>query len=276
MRVSITLTVLYLLAVPVPAAAQAWREAYERGDFPKAVALLEAAVFDATGIFPEATATEALATLYFFGLGASQDRVLACSLFDLASRAARAQSYFGGPDVNLERRRDEACQLLGDDERDEASRLVGCPRFGPEPQAYMLEPGHSVEVSRKGIGIHFGGEAYFHQLPDTRCGQRFGLVRYTRVDVIGDSRHFIELFSFFSHSADPRRQRPHLWQLLEIVDSSVRRRARELLLTDRRALEAPVVPTVRLRPRPDGTVSWRFKDAHFAGVVPRREARAAR
>jgi hypothetical protein len=129
-RHRLALTVLCLLTVAPPVAtAQDWRIAYERGDYPKAVGLLEAAVFDATAIFPEASATEALATLYFFGLGTAQDRVL-----------------------------------------------------------------------------------------------------------------------------------------------SMRVRARELLLTDKGALEAPVVPAVTLRATDNGTVLWQFEDAHFAGVVPRLDA----
>jgi len=46
----------------------------------------------------------------------------------------------------------------------------------------------------------------------------------------------------------------------------------ELLLTDKGALEAPVVPSVTLRATDDGTLRWQFEDAHFAGVVPRLDA----
>ena len=42
----------------------------------------------------------------------------------------------------------------------------------------------------------------------------------------------------------------------------------EKLLTDRGALEAPVVPTVTFQGLADGAVHWQFEDAGFSGIVP--------
>ena len=111
MRAAIALTILSVLGIRADAVAQPWREAYERGDVVRAMALLETLVFDRpwTEMLPDEKAAEALAMIYTAGRGVPQDRILACSLLDLAARAAMARSGLDGPDPRFDRQREEIC-----------------------------------------------------------------------------------------------------------------------------------------------------------------------
>lgn len=210
MRVSIVLTLLYLLAVPRDTAAQAWREAYDRKEFTRAAALLESLVFDRPSgptakqrdMWPNAEAAERLATMYLQGVGVPRDPVLACTLFFEASRAALYEAdeagQLDGPDPRFDRRREEVCGALSADDQDEAWSLISCVRFGPDLQAFTLGSGHWVQISRKGILVHYREADRQHELTPMRfCGERFTHARHVRVApkaAEGRTRHFSSSF----------------------------------------------------------------------------------
>ena len=243
MRVSIALTVLYL-SRSTTAAAQAWREAYDRKEFTKAAALLESLVFrpfvdplaPQSETFPNAEATERLATMYLQGVGVPVDRVLACTLFFHASRSAMYEHGMSlpalyerlarskmkvsdmprppaGPDPRFDRQREEVCGALSADEEQEAGDLMSCVRFGPDLQAFTLDSGHWVQISRRGILVHYRDADRQHYLtPWPLCGQRFTHARHVRVApkaAGGRARHFLELFSsMLKVDAMPMRRVP--------------------------------------------------------------------
>jgi hypothetical protein len=271
-RVSLTLTILFGLLVAAPGSAQpSWKQALERGDDAAAVRLLGALVFEQGDVFPPADETEQLATLYLEGRGVPQDKALACSLLDLASRSARFRSRMEQPDTRLERRRDDVCERLPPDERLEAAQLLGCFKVGPERQSYALDSGHWIEISRQGIRIHYDNSDSMHDLPAFPCGTQFLPARYTRVTPANStaSRHFLELFASLRHSWPDESARPHVWQLMEVVGGSVQFRTGEAL-HDPRDPHEPVtlVPVVHFRARSDGTVTWRFDNGAFSGTIP--------
>jgi hypothetical protein len=272
-RVSIGLTVLLLLALPGTGSAQSWKLALERGDDAAAVRLLGSLVFEE--ILPPADEAEQLATLYHDGRGVSQDKVLACSLLDLAARSARARSVWGQPNLRLEGRRDATCSRLSADERLEARQLMGCAKFGPDRQSYALDDGDWVDISRRGIRVHHKDVDSLHDLPGIVCNQQVLRVRYTRLAPSGpgQSRHFLEFFSALRRTWPDDAARSDLWQLVEIVRGSVRLRGVESLGN---AFEPPdrlaQAPAVHLQAREDGAVTWRFEDGRFSGNVEALEA----
>ncbi len=302
MRAAIALTILSVLGIPPDADAQAWREAYDRKEFAKAAALLEPLVFDdrlldprapQSETFPNAEATERLATMYLHGVGVPVDRVLACALFFHASRSAMyehdaslsalyqrlARSKMkvsemprppAGPDPRFDRQREEVCGALSADEEQEAGDLMSCIRFGPDLQAFTLDSGHWVQISRKGILVHYRNADRQHYLtPWPLCGQRFTHARHVRVApkaAGGRARHFLELFSsMLKRDAMPMRRVPG-WQLLEIDGSAVHHLAQHELPNELQSMRG-AYPVVSFRALASGDVQWRFGGAALAGVV---------
>ncbi|MGH9314193.1 MAG: carboxypeptidase-like regulatory domain-containing protein [Vicinamibacterales bacterium] len=274
----IVLTILCLLAIPTGAAAQPWRDAYNRGDFAKAAELLQPIVFNLPALetFPDPTAAEHLAKLYAGGLGVPADRVMACSLLDLASRSARFQSRIDRPNVQLEKLRDDVCAALSVEDDLEAKEILGCYMPGLERQAHALDAGHWVQISRRGIRVHYREAELLYPLPQISCGQRFAIVRYTRVDPVQANgvapRHFLEFFVSFSRSSYMLSHRLLFWQLLEIVGRSVEHRGTEMLL-DGPGVASPdaLVPAsmekVTLKMLEGGEVTWQFDQAPFSGMA---------
>src|SRR5690348_7258301 len=80
------LTILLLCALPQGAAAQAWADAYQSGDYTRAAMLLQPLASD-MGSRDPAPARQ-LAILYAQGLGVARDPITACGLAQASEASA--------------------------------------------------------------------------------------------------------------------------------------------------------------------------------------------
>ena len=114
-----------------------------------------------------------------------QDRIVGCSLVDLAVSAAGFWVPTPvGPMVpehplltGLNRLHASTCETLPLDDRKEAGQMIGCPKFGPDRHVFELD-GRSLEIDRR--GFLFGDRiARDLALP---CFERVVLARHTRAE----------------------------------------------------------------------------------------------
>jgi hypothetical protein len=275
------LAALLTTAVSTSAAAQSWFDAYAAGDYRTAAAILHPLVLNlADGeIFPEAFATERLALMYAQGLGVRADPILACSLFNMAERAAEMQRPIAqdvesvrealARSARFTQRREDQCSRLREEERREAASILGCFTASFPPHHFELAPAHTVDVKRSGVSVRKGREEQVDSLGIQGCVAEIALVRYTRTEppasmAVGGPRHFIEVFSWSLRNATGKKTTRTLnWTVREVLGTQVLFRAQEILLEDSTpGWPAPPLSfglsDVTLQMVPSGEVTWRF------------------
>lgn len=214
------LTVALLYALPLPASAQPWADAYQNGDYERAADLLHVVVTDAvarTTVNDDPVPARHLAVLYARGLGVEHDPIAACALAQWARMAGEQSAPRYASDVRAYERMiaradaftREHCEQLADTDRLTASRSMGCFAFGMPEQ--VLELGRQrVRVGRHGITPADMDDTNASAFTDLfMCPLAVAGVRATSLHPPADAapgvtaRHFVEVFSW--HRNPPER-----------------------------------------------------------------------
>jgi hypothetical protein len=221
------------------AAAQPWRDDYERQDYPAAAAMLQAMVFEHSpqdgSRYPEFRAIQTLAQLYAGGQGVARDPLTACALSNLGSGAAVYQ--FGERDPRtaaIQRQVEDHCMPLTADERREAMQAAGCFQPGPAARVLYESGTYRIAMGRSTLTVTSHGRTRHHALaPLLRCPQQVALARHARVRPPKGSkvpvRDFVEIYSWHSTIKDGRPLRSLEWSVIELTSQTAAIRARTVL-----------------------------------------------
>jgi hypothetical protein len=290
MRSILAITIL-VLSTPAIGNGQTWQEYYDRGQYESAAALLHPLVFDSLmkgdPPMPHPGAVETLARMYWAGQGVPQDRIVGCSLVDLA---VSATGFWIPTPVHpvvpehplltgLNRLHASTCDTLPLDDRNEAGQMIGCPKFGPDRQVLDIDR-RALEIDRR--GFHFGGVMAPRAM---ECFERLVLARQTRVDPAAGAasavgpRYLVELFSWRLVQPGVFPQRALQWTLVEVLGSKIEwRESKELVREPGPTwlkLEAPPsFSDVRFAMSADGDITWRFNGSRIEGTLAALPERA--
>ena len=286
MRFILAITIL-VLSTPAVGSGQTWQEYYHRGEYERAAAVLHPLVFDSLmkgdPPMPDPGAVETLARMYWEGQGVPQDRIVGCSLVDLAVSAAGfwvpSPVHPVVPEhpllTGLNRLHASTCGTLPLDERKEAGQMIGCPKFGLDRQVFDLD-GRSLEISQRGWQWDADRSRPAEPLP-VPCFERVALARHTRVDPVTGAasdirpRHLIELLSWRLQGPG---QRALQWTLFEVVGSKIESRETQELAREPGPtwprLEVPLDRAdVRFEMSAEGEVRWRVTGTQLEGTLAR-------
>lgn len=229
----------------------------------------------AGGASADVESAAALARLYVEGAGVEQDRIVGCSWAELARAEAAVQQKDTG-DGRFERLHAWACDSLGPEERQLAMEMVACPRYGPDPQSFVLDADRIADVGRRGVVIRRAAGERVEMLPVFGCPSRVALVRHTALERPDDrflrTRHFLEVFAWTAGSADRESTQVLRWVLAEIEDDKFQVHTSEEIGEGRGGLWRPApVPSwladVGLNMTRDGAVRWRFAQLALSGEI---------
>jgi hypothetical protein len=272
-----------MLVWAAAASAQSWQEAYNRQDYPTAVAQLQAIVFEhpqGVARYPDPQAIQTLAQMYGEGRGVARDPLTACALSNLGSGAAVYRH--GDRDartIAIQRQVEAYCVPLTAEERRSIVDADGCFQQGPAATVLLTSGTRRIEVRHSHLTVVERGRTREHGLrPLLRCAQQVPMVRYVRVPAPRGSkvgaREFVEIYSWHSASNDGQRVRTLEWSAIELTSQSAVLRARSVL-------EREVGSTWPARPVPDafsrgatfsmhrsGDVRWQMT-SRFHGVIGR-------
>jgi hypothetical protein len=231
------LSVAALAAMPLPAAGQAWAEAYDASDYARAADLLHEVVVDSVlrHAMEDPSPARHLAVLYARGLGVERDPVAACTLAQVARMAAEMSAHqFADAVLAYERLMTESdrfarehCGLLTHDEQLTAGRALGCFAFGM-PEQELVVAGQTVRVGRHGVSIVSPDSSVASSMDLLGCPMAVAGVRVTSLEPPPDAapgvtaRHFVEMFAWHRNLQERGHQPPYtlVWTAHE-----VRRRA---------------------------------------------------
>lgn len=277
-----------LLACPASAPAQSWQDAYERGDYAAAAAVLHPIVFqhaasDRDRYYPDARAVQTLGQMYSAGLGVPRDPVVACALFGLATGSAVYQHGDRHAVTTAARSLlDEECVRLTIEQRREAAKLAACPSMRTAPQAFVLGAGHRVELTRGTVRVEHKTARRDHWLGDlVDCAPVVPLVRHTAVKPPRGSRlpprHFLEVIAWRARPAGEGRTVQVLeWRAVEIRGTDLSVAARTALETAELDVAAPVpspsaaTRAVTMRMLSNGQVRWQTaREPRASGLIAR-------
>lgn len=229
------LTLVVVGTLPAVAAAQPWREAYQAGEYAKAVTLLHDIVSDQDQVVRggDPQGLHLLSVMYRDGVGVPRDPIAACSLAQDAEMAAQlappalpktmddALAYQALQTQAHEFATATCGALSGVDILAAAQSRGGCYAFGM-PEDTIRIGNQSVRLSRAGIVLE--------GTPERDMGGLFGchftiaLVRSRTVDMPENSppstepRSFVELFAWGRNPVSARSDGIFAlrWQLFEV------------------------------------------------------------
>ena len=215
------LMILALCALPHTAAAQAWADAYQSGDYHKAAVLLQPLASDMGSRDP--APARHLALLYAQGLGVARDPIVACALAQASEAAAHMAAatdivaYEAGlQESDLLVR--QQCDYLPEQDRLSATLSMGCFAFGM-PEA-------NLTIGRQTVLVGHGGIRLADTPPENPlgCPQLVARVRPLTIAPPSDAapgvsaRHFVELLGWQAgeNRLDSSRRYTLVWQMYEL------------------------------------------------------------
>jgi hypothetical protein len=258
-----------MLAWATGAAAQSWREAYDRQDYPTAAAQLQSIVFEhpqGASRYPDPQAIQALAQLYGEGRGVAKNPLTACALSNLGSGAAVYRHGERDPrTIAIQRQVEAYCVPLTAQERRHIVESDGCFQQGPAPTVLLASEHRRIEVSPSRLTVvNRGRPREFGLRPLLRCAQQVPIVRYVRVPAPRGSkigaREFVEIYSWHSTTTNGQRMRSLEWSAVELTPQSPVLRARTVV-------ERGAGSTWPMRPVPDAVASGAKFSMHKSGDV---------
>ena len=219
---------------------------------PPDIATLHRALFEMEhpgAPLPDPAAAQRLADWYLDGPEAVRDPVIGCGLLHMAVYGAVFRYYLDHPiALAATQIADENCEKFSDEERQAASRWMGCPHFGlSRPEIIEQRPGTWLEIGRDAVRIQRPDGTFDAERENAPCLTQVVLVRGSRVDPPATaalhSRELIETFEWVSRLVDGSPQRALLWRLEEIIGETVQPITMEKLLEERgTSWPAPPVP----------------------------------
>ena len=227
-----------LLTSATVAAAQSWQEAYDRQDYPTAVAQLQSIVFEhpqGTSRYPDPQAIQTLAQMYGEGRGMAKDSLTACALANLGSGAAVYRHGERDPrTIAIQRQVETYCVPLTAEERRHIVESDGCFQQGPAPAVLLASENRRIEVNPSRLTVvERGRPREFGLRPLVRCAQQVPVARYVHVPAPRGSkvraREFVEIYSWHSTTIDGRRMRSLEWSAIELTPQSPVLRARTVV-----------------------------------------------
>ena len=220
-----------LLLLPHPAAAQAWWEPFQRGEYEKAAAILHAAwaqlPADPKALHAEYDVPEMLGRIYWEGRGVQADPVLACSFYELAASNVGMRPFVDPDPEKLRVRRihEERCERLNPQERRDAVEMLGCAKFGAEVQTYALDGSRLLRVDRLRITLEDRGRE--RVMPSAiPCNSRIVLGRLTRsaTNTPGSAKPAVFFDLFFWTTGKRSGERALAWHRYEVLDDKLEMR----------------------------------------------------
>ncbi len=215
------LIVLALCVLPHRAAAQAWADAYQSGDYHKAAVLLQPLASDMGSRDP--APARYLAVLYDQGLGVARDPIAACALAQASEAAAHMAevtdvvAYAAGLKESDQFVR-EHCDYLPEQDRLSATLSIGCFGFGM--------PEETLRIGRQTVLLGHGGIRLADTPPANLmgCPQVVARVRQLTIAPPPDAapgvsaRHFVELLAWRAgaNPLDSSRRYTLVWQMYEL------------------------------------------------------------
>jgi hypothetical protein len=211
-----------LLAAAPPAAAQDWKEKYDRGDLAGALQVLQSLVFEAEPFSEAVDAAAALhlASYYMNGWLVERDPLVACGLLWSASAAAQMRQFNEPLSAAIGALQEKVCGPLGPERIGIAVQLAHCPNFGLS-QVLDLGDGAWLEASREGFVVDRNGrriESDIAAMPMT-CAQHVLPLRASRLSA-GPGRPerlIVEMFAWRSGTREGQRHRELSWMAWEVV-----------------------------------------------------------
>lgn len=262
-------------------------DAYHRGDFATAFAILKPIVYDHAGWDdrePEPFAAFYLARMIERGEGVERDRPLACAIYKFAADAFMMRYDERDPNVRLALAASfEACRGMSAQETDEIGALVGnCFLDGVTRTEFALDNGNWLVVDRTGAHAAVDGRITDTSIFVAGCGSMVLGVEHTEIapppGTTTPPRHFLELFTSVSGRRNAHISRELTWSVYEIVGGQASFRLREVVA---RAQDTPypaatLTPEIRalaeLRRGADGCVHWTIRSdpprSGIAGLSP--------
>lgn len=215
------LMILALCTLPHVAAAQAWADAFQSGDYQKAAVLLQPLASDMGSRDP--APARHLAMLYAQGLGVARDPIVACALAQASELAAHMAhvSNIVAYEASLKESEQfvrEHCDYLPEQDRLSASLSIGCFAFGMPEQA--------LTIGRQTVLVGRGGIRLADTPPENLmgCPQLVARVRPLTIAPPPDAapgvsaRHFVDLLVWRGgvNPLDSSRTYTLVWQMYEL------------------------------------------------------------
>ena len=222
----------FILLLPSAAAAQPWWEPYQRGEYDKALEILQTAWLKAQSdprskaLFNDFDVPEMLGRIYRDGRGVPADAVLACSFYEVAAANVRMRPT-RDPDpekLRVTRARDAACDSLSEASRAAAAELTGCPKYGVEEETLAIGDGRLVHLDR--LSIRLEERRHEHVFPlSLPCNSRLAQARvvHSALPSSAGNGTFIDVFYWIgarksAHRALEWRRYEVLTHTVEVVD----------------------------------------------------------
>ena len=227
MRCTLAAVALVLL-LPSSAAAQAWWEPYQRGEYDKALEILHTAWLKAVAdpkskaLFNDFDVPEMLGRIYLDGRGVPPDAVLGCSFYEVAAANVRMRPFVD-PDpekIRVMRARDAACDSLTEAGRAAATELIGCPKYGGAVETLALGDGRSVHLDR--LSIRLEERRHEHVFPlSLPCNSRLAQARVVHSALPSNAGKGIFVDVFYWIGARKSAHRALEWRRYEVLTHTV-------------------------------------------------------
>lgn len=264
--------VAIVLVAAVPAAAQPWKDAYERGDIFRALDMLEPLVFERDPMNDpklDPMAPLYLATYFVNGWRVKADPVMACSLAFLAGRTADEQGRYPKPlKLALAALEEKTCGTLNSEQRLDAYASVGCPNIGQAGQTIRFGDGSWVELTPRRAILDQPGRRTEVEL-GRGCAQQVLPAWHRKLvpppGAAGHPRQLLELLAWYSSVVKGERRRTLHWTAWEVFDGALVPTAAEIVANEPGSAwpERPVPESVRFdfRFTGEGEVEYTFTTA---------------